>query len=148
MADVVGLVSGTIAIATTAWQSSKCLYDFIHGLRDWPTALQDMGNDLLVIQTLILPEYLGPVLSNASQENANDPLVSCLKALKSALEALDVTCKSFMAELERLTDSSRDHISYGDRIRLQFRSTSIKVYKSGLEAHKATVSLALGTIDW
>ena len=143
MGDPLSVTAGVIAVAGLAYSSAKVLKEMIASFSNAPKLLQNIGEDLQVLQSLI--QALQQPLDGVLDADLSDDQKACFESLKPALEACKRTCDDFVSKLSKMTSHSRaDSVSWWDRARLHFNEKDVALLKSDLEIHKQTVDVTIG----
>ncbi|KAJ3956962.1 hypothetical protein N0V92_006494 [Colletotrichum tropicale] len=140
MADPLSIIASVIGVVTGTVQVTQALHNFIGGVRDAPQNLIETSDHLKALTDLLgkfevelrkydeTPGGLGDLLSQA----------------KPTIEACKNACNKFDAWLKRATrHSDAGHISWRDRIGLQYEDKTINAFKSRLQSYESTINLAL-----
>ncbi|KAF4440712.1 hypothetical protein FACUT_3250 [Fusarium acutatum] len=144
-AEAVGLAASVITITDVAYKSSKRLYELIDGFRTASKTLSDLHTDLSSLKQLL--KSLKDALGNTDDESLSDEMRKCLQNLKPSMEACHKVCDDFSAKVTQITShSTEDHVSWRDKIRLQFEEKGIQAFQFRLTAHKATIDIVLGLV--
>ncbi|KAF2177363.1 hypothetical protein K469DRAFT_755158 [Zopfia rhizophila CBS 207.26] len=145
-AEAVGLAASVITIADVAYQSSKRLYELINGFRTASQTLSDLYTDLSAVQWLL--KSLKAALGNTEDKSLSDGLKKCLQDFKPSMEAFSKTCDEFREKVAQITShSTKDHVSWRDKVRLEFEEKGIMAFKYRLGSHKLTINIALGLVN-
>lgn len=145
-AEAVGLAASVITIADVAYKSSKRLYELIDGFRTASKTLSDLHTDLSSLEQLL--QSLKDALGKADDESLSDEMRKCLQNLKPCMVACYEVCDGFSAKVMQITShSTEDHVSWRDKIRLQFEEKGIQAFQFRLAAHKTTINIVLGLVN-
>lgn len=143
--EAVSLAASVIAIVDVAYKSSKRLYELIDGFRTASKTLSDLHTDLTSLEQLL--QALKDALGNTDDVSLPDEMRKCLQNLKPSMEACHKVCDDFSAKVSQITShSTKDHISWKDKIRLQFEEKGIQAFQFRLATHKTTIDIVLGLI--
>ncbi|KAJ0375418.1 hypothetical protein COL26b_006297 [Colletotrichum chrysophilum] len=141
MADPLSIVASVIGVVTAAVQVTQALHDFIGGIRDAPQNLYDTSDHLKAL-TDILDKF---EVELRKHNETPGSLSTLLSQAKPTIEACQTACNEFHAWLKRATrHSDASHISWRDRIGLQYEDKTINAFKSRLQSYESTINLALG----
>ncbi|GAM42363.1 hypothetical protein TCE0_044r16268 [Talaromyces pinophilus] len=134
MAEVVGLASGLLALASFAFQSSVTLYETVKGFHSHPKRVRDLIEEL---EALI--GVLGPL-----KEMVASPAGTSLPALDLPLKRCGNACKEFEQQLLKcLSRSGGDRKSFRDWARLRYMKDDIDGFRRLLAGYKLTINIAL-----
>ena len=143
MGDPLSITAGVIAIAGFAYSSAKALKEVIRSFSNAPKFLQDIGEDLQNLESLL--QALQQPLHGVPDAKLSENERACFKSLEPALKACEAMCNDFSAKLSKMTSHSQeDKVSWWDRARLYFNEQDVALLKSNLEKHKQTVDIAIG----
>ena len=145
-AEALGLTASIIAIADVAYQSSKRLYELINNFRTASQTLSDLHADLSAVQQLL--RSLKDALENTNDTSLSDGLRVCLQDFEPSMEAFSKVCDEFREKVAQITShSTKDHVSWRDKVRLEFEEKGIMAFKYRLGSHKLTINIALGLVN-
>ncbi|KAG4271268.1 hypothetical protein FPRO04_11191 [Fusarium proliferatum] len=145
-AEVVGLAASVITIADVAYKSSKRLYELIDGFQTASKTLSDLHTDLSSLEQLL--QSLKNVLGNTDDESLSDEMRKCLQHLKPSMVACYEVCDDFSAKVMQITShSTENHVSWRDKLQLQFEEKGIQAFQFRLTAHKTTINIVLGLVN-
>ncbi|CAJ0545146.1 Ff.00g086190.m01.CDS01 [Fusarium sp. VM40] len=135
MAEVIGLLSGLLTLATVAHKSVTKVQKAVQSFRCLPRQLRELLSELAELST-VLQE-----LSQAPHGNVEVDL----SALKITLEQCSRACEDFELELIACSSrSSQDRTSFRDWARLTYRGgDGIEGFRQQLIGYKSTIVVAL-----
>lgn len=139
MAEVLGVVSSVLAIATVAVQLSISTYETIASFRSQRQDIQDVQSDLAAL-TVVLEHILkqGEATPDDQRfETLKVPLSCCEKILREIHESL--------AECTRHAKDHRDSVRTW--LKLHYREKSFNEAKERLSSYKATLCVAFDTMN-
>jgi hypothetical protein len=143
MAEPLGIVSSVIAVAELAYSSSKFLYQTIAGIRDAPEILVHLKTDVEILYDTIHSLQLRLEVRNLDT-NLSESQKSNLREVKPALDACRIACDTFQPKIQRLSRPSADgHVSFWDRLKIQFQEKEIIAFQARLSSYKSTFAIAL-----
>jgi hypothetical protein len=141
MADPLSVTASVVALAGTAYSSSKALYELISTIRDAPKVFQDLNQYVAA-----LSQILRALKTNLDGRGArlSESQSVCLHEAMPALEGCDRACKDFKTKMERLTIHSQNgRRSIRDGINLHFQNKGIADFQTRLVSWKESLALAL-----
>lgn len=134
MADPLGLASGTLALATFAFQSSVSLYETVKRLHSHPKRVRDLLGELEALSH-VLARFVDLIKSNYTGD---------LSLLDLPLLRCGNTCKEFQQELLRFVSrSNSNQSSFRDWARMTYMGDNINDFCDLLAGYKATINIAL-----
>ncbi|EXA30551.1 hypothetical protein FOVG_18080 [Fusarium oxysporum f. sp. pisi HDV247] len=135
MAEVIGLVSGLLTLATFAHKSVTKVQEAVQSFRCLPRQLRELLSELAELST---------VLQDLSQAPRGDVEVD-LSALKITLEQCSRSCEEFERELRACSSrSGQDRTSFRDWAKLTYRGgDGIEGFRQQLIGYKSTIVVAL-----
>ncbi|KAG4279579.1 hypothetical protein FPRO04_13583 [Fusarium proliferatum] len=135
MAEVIGLVSGLLTLATFAHKSVTKVQEAVQSFRTLPRQLRELLSELAELST---------VLQDLSQAPGGDIEVD-LSALKITLEQCSRSCEEFEQELRAcISRSGQDRASFRDWAKLTYRGgDGIEGFRQQLIGCKSTIVVAL-----
>ncbi|KAF4435395.1 putative pathogenicity protein CRX2 [Fusarium austroafricanum] len=135
MAEVIGLVSGLLTLATFAHKSVTKVQEAVQSIRTLPRQLRELLSELAELST---------VLQDLSQAPGGGIEVD-LSALKTTLEQCSRSCEEFEQELRACSSrSGQDRASFRDWAKLTYRGgDGIEGFRQQLIGYKSTIIVAL-----
>ncbi|RKK08382.1 hypothetical protein BFJ68_g16683 [Fusarium oxysporum] len=135
MAELIGLVSGLLTLATFAHQSVTKVQEAVQSFQSLPRQLRELLSELT---------ELGTVLQDLCQAPGGDIEVD-LSALKTTLEQCCQSCAEFEQELRACSSrSSQDRASFRDWAKLTYRGgNGIEGFRQQLIGYKSTIIVVL-----
>lgn len=138
MAEVLGVVSSVLAIATVALQLSKSTYETISSFRS-------QRQDVTAIRTDL--SALAVVLELVCEQARGSPNEQCLQVLREPLSG----CQSILQDIHDSLAQCTKHATDGrDSLRtwlkLRHREKSFTEAKERLSSYKATLCIAFDTM--
>jgi hypothetical protein len=134
MAEVIGLASGLLTLASFAFQSSITLYETVKSFNSHPKRVRDLIEEL---EALIA--VLGPL-----KDMIATPAGTSLPALDLPLKRCGNACKEFEQQLVKCSlRSGGDRKSFRDWARLRYMSDDIDGFRRLLAGYKLTINIAL-----
>lgn len=142
--DPLSITVSVIAVATTALQSAKALYDVIDGLMDAPDSVSHSKS--LLAQTQATLDTLTGTLKTSSPYGAIGSVVKDTK-LDKVLESTESLCQKFTTTLTRFTSHSTDSVfSKRDRIVVLINESKIKKLNRELADFQRTITMVSSSI--
>lgn len=136
MPEPVGLIAGTICIATFAYKSTKSLVEFIDSLKDAPKLISDVKGDVKATQNII--QSIESMLQNRDADNISGDLHACLVSSQLPLKDCQSVSEDFEAKLRDWFNDSK-----WDRLKANFKETKIAKFRTRLKDTRDTLDLAL-----
>ncbi|KAK1981129.1 hypothetical protein LZ30DRAFT_750291 [Colletotrichum cereale] len=134
MAEVVGLTSGVLTLASFAFKSTISLYNTVRSFKHHPKRVRD-----LIQEAKDLSDVLS--LLTETVEAATD---LDLSVLELPLRRCGEACEEFEHELARCTSrSGGDRTSFRDWTKLQYMGDGIDDFTGLLAGYKSTIHIAL-----
>lgn len=139
MAEVIGVASALLALASFAFHSSTKLCKTIQSFSSHPRQVRELLTEL---------RGLVAVLQKLSQLSSIELDVD-LTALEVALKQCHETCRDFESELIKYSSRcTGNRTDFRDWAKFKFRgSDSIDGFRQQLVGYKATISVALGVAN-
>ncbi len=131
-----GSIVSLVAIAGQLIQSTKSLYEFWSSVKEIPTRLQWLREDLKVIQGII--EQI-----SVQSSSARGTTVACHALQNCAIHLNNL--KVLVAPLQRRSTKSRKKEIWKS-VKAAFNAEKIKLYRENLEAAKLTLVLAQNSL--
>lgn len=139
MAEAIGITSGLVALVLFAFNTSKSAYATVSSLRSH-------RGDVKAVQTDL--ESLVAVLDTLRAQAQSSTGVERLEALRYPIHCCAEICKDMQAMLDACASRSTDgSISVRDWLKMQYRGKSFDDVRKRLTSYKATLVLALETIN-
>jgi hypothetical protein len=134
MAEIIGMASGLLTLASFASQSSITLYETVKSFNFHPKRVRDLIEEL---------EALIAVLG-LLKDMAITPAGASLPALDLPLKRCGNACKSFEQQLVKcLSQSGGDRTSFRDWARVRYLSDDIDSFRQLLAGYRSTFNIAL-----
>lgn len=134
MAEVVGLTSGLVTLASFAFQSSITLYETVKSFNSHPKRVRDLLEELESLIAVLDP--LKDIITTSAGTS--------LPALDLPLKRCGNACKEFEQQLVKcLSRSGGDRKSFRDWARLRYMSDDIDGFRRLLAGYKLTINIAL-----
>jgi hypothetical protein len=134
MAEVVGLASNLLTLASFAFQASITLYETVKSFHSHPKRVRDLTEELEAFIAV-----LGPL-----KDMIATPAGTSLPALDLPLKRCGNACKDFEQQLMKcLSQSGGDRKSFRDWARLRYMSDDIDGFRRLLAGYKLTFNIAL-----
>jgi hypothetical protein len=134
--SILGAITGSMDLASSALRSVKALYDLIRSYRDYPETVKYLVaelNGLLVALQKIEKLHL-------DETTATD--------LKPILMACDKACSALRQAIEKCTSHSGGNDRHlGDWAKLKFLDGDISVAKETLAGYKATIAIIISAVN-
>lgn len=136
--DGLSTAGGVVSLVTIIGQliqSTRTLYDFWSSVKDVPTRLQWLSEDLKLIQE---------ILENIEQQSTRNPTTSLCEALQR--------CAFYLGNLDVLVAPLRSRPRGGRKekiwrsIKAVFSEDKIELYRENLESAKTTLLLTQSTL--
>jgi hypothetical protein len=134
MAEVIGLTSGLLTLATFAFQSSIALSKTVQSFQSHLTRVRDLLEELEALSGVLgsLTETVGAT-ADIELSALNLPLLRCGKA-----------CKEFEQEIIKCSSrSGGNRTSFRDWAKLKYMGDNIDGFKQTLAGYKSTIIIAL-----
>lgn len=136
MAEVIGVASGLVALASVTLKSSVALYTTIKNYEHHPKRVRDLIEEL---------EALSNVLHTLMQ---TADAVANLVILEVPLKRCGLACTKFEQELAKcLARSGGDCKTFRGWTRLRYMGDDIDEFRQMLAGYKSTISIALAMLS-
>ncbi|KAJ5084773.1 hypothetical protein NUU61_009352 [Penicillium alfredii] len=134
MAELVGLASGILTLATFAFQCSVSLYETVNSFRSHPRRVRDLLSELEALRAVLAPLVeLVKSTSDANLSILDRPLLRCGNA-----------CNEFQQELlQCVSRSNSNRSNFHNWARLTYMGDNIDDFRDLLAGYKATINIAL-----
>ena len=143
MSDPLSATVNVIAVAALAYASCKALHQTVKRIQDAPKTFLDLSTDLETLRGVL--GTLGTKLNSEDNHHAlPETLTSYIKDLELPLKACSDACNQFKLKLDKVMSNSTDeHASFRDRVRLHFREKEVTAFRYRLASYKSTLTIAL-----
>jgi hypothetical protein len=134
MAEAIGVVSGLLALATFAFQSSVTLFKTVQSFQFHPKRVRELLEDLQALTGVLssLTETVGAA-TDVDLSSLDLPLLRCGNA-----------CKEFEQEIMKCSSrSGGSRTSFRDWAKLRYMGDDIDSFRQLLSGYKSTIIIAL-----
>jgi hypothetical protein len=134
MAEVIGIASGMLALASFAFQASVGLYQTVQSFKFHPKQIRDLTEELEALSA-VLDSLTGTVSATSEIEfpALSLPLLRCGNA-----------CKEFEQEILKCSSrSGLNRTSFRDWTKLRYMGDNIDGFRQLLAGYKSTITIAL-----
>lgn len=144
MTDPFSITAGAVGIAGVALQSVKALLQDVQAIRDAPTAIKDLREDLLAVEIVLEP--LHAALQGSTEMLSHDAGAGLGLTINNCKRA----CDKFRTKLKKwMKHSTGNGIHWCDRVRVGlFAETEIELLSEQLNKCKDTVTSAVSTVTF
>jgi hypothetical protein len=134
MAEVIGIVSGLLTLATFAFDASVSLRNRIKSYQYHPKQVRDLLEELEALTAV-----LGPLQETLSATSKVD-----LSELELPLKRCGSACREFDEEIKkRVTRTGATLTSFRDWAKIQYMRDDIDGFRRLISGYKSTINVAL-----
>lgn len=133
MADPLSITASLVAVAATAVQSTKSLYDTIKRFKDRDNTLRRLQDEV--------KDLINILDSLAQVTNADQPMFALLRG---PIERCSQVCHEFEQSMKVFGGKSKT--GFRDWTKMEFMRGDINQFIDTLSGYKSTISISIGTI--
>lgn len=134
MAEVIGLASGLVALATFALQSSQVLHEAVNSFKSHERVIRDLREEVKALDGVLKSLCQTVANSDAELAGLERPLLQCGKG-----------CLEFGAFIASCnTHSNGSKTSVRDWAAMKLKGEDLAGFRNMLAGYKSTISIALG----